>query len=344
MNIDELESVARAIVAKPKGLLAADESGPTIKKRFDSIKVESTEENRRRYRELLFTTEGIERYISGVILFDETLRQSSSTGIPFTKLLSSRGIIPGIKVDKGAKALALYPGDKITEGLDGLRDRLAEYKQFGARFAKWRAVIEIDEHDLPSAYAIRANAHALARYAALCQEAGLTPIVEPEVLMDGAHDIDRCEMITSRVLQHVFTELDAHRVVFEGMLLKPNMVIAGKKCPNRVDAQQVAEATVRCLSRYVPAAVPGIVFLSGGQSPEDATGHLNAMNAMGSHPWQLSYSYGRALQEPVLETWKGQESNVAAAQQAFFKRCRLNGLAREGTYSRVMETTEAAAQ
>lgn len=337
MNIDELESVARAIVAKPKGLLAADESGPTIKKRFDSIKVESIEENRRRYRELLFTTEGIERYISGVILFDETLRQSSSNGIPFAKLLSSRGIIPGIKVDKGAKALALYAGDKITEGLDGLRDRLAEYKQLGARFAKWRAVIEIDEHDLPSAYAIRANAHALARYAALCQEAGLTPIVEPEVLMDGAHDIDRCERVTSRVLEHVFTELDAHRVIFEGMLLKPNMVIAGKKCPNRVDAQQVAETTVRCLSRYVPAAVPGIVFLSGGQSPEDATGHLNAMNAMGSHPWQLSFSYGRALQEPVLETWKGQESNVAAAQQAFFKRCRLNGLAREGTYSRAME-------
>jgi fructose-bisphosphate aldolase class I len=218
-----------------------------------------------------------------------------------------------------------------------LRDRLAEYKQLGARFAKWRAVIEIDEHDLPSAYAIRANAHALARYAALCQEAGLTPIVEPEVLMDGAHDIDRCERVTSRVLEHVFTELDAHRVVFEGMLLKPNMVIAGKRCPNRVDAQQVAEATVRCLSRYVPAAVPGIVFLSGGQSPEDATGHLNAMNAMGSHSWQLSFSYGRALQEPVLETWKGQESNVAAAQQAFFKRCRLNGLAREGTYSRAME-------
>jgi fructose-bisphosphate aldolase class I len=342
MNIGELKSVANDIVAKPKGLLAADESGPTIKKRFDSIKVESTEENRRRYRELLFTTEGIERYISGVILYDETLRQSSGNGTPFSKLLSNRGIIPGIKVDKGAKALALYPGDKITEGLDGLRDRLAEYRQLGARFAKWRAVIEVDEHDVPSAYAVRANAHALARYAALCQEAGLTPIVEPEVLMDGAHDIDRCERVTSQVLEHVFAELDAHRVVFEGMLLKPNMVIAGKKCPARASTQQVADATVRCLSRYVPAAVPGIVFLSGGQSPEDATDHLNAMNAMGSHPWQLSFSYGRALQEPVLEAWKGQESNVPAAQQAFFKRCRLNGLAREGTYNSAMEATDSA--
>ena len=336
MNIGELKSVANDIVAKPKGLLAADESGPTIKKRFDSIKVESTEESRRRYRELLFTTEGIERYISGVILYDETLRQSSSDGTPFSNLLSSRGIIPGIKVDKGAKALALYSGDKITEGLDGLRDRLAEYRQLGARFAKWRAVIEVDEHDVPSAYAVRANAHALARYAALCQEAGLTPIVEPEVLMDGAHDIGRCEVITSRVLEQVFAELDAHRVLFEGMLLKPNMVIAGKNCTNQASTQQVAEATVRCLMRYVPAAVPGIVFLSGGQSPADATDHLNAMNAMGSHPWQLSFSYGRALQEPVLEAWKGQESNVPAAQQAFFKRCRLNGLAREGTYNSAM--------
>jgi fructose-bisphosphate aldolase, class I len=342
MNIGELKSVANDIVAKPKGLLAADESGPTIKKRFDSIKVESTEESRRRYRELLFTTEGIERYISGVILYDETLRQSSSDGTPFSNLLSSRGIIPGIKVDKGAKALALYSGDKITEGLDGLRDRLAEYRQLGARFAKWRAVIEVDEHDVPSAYAIRANAHALARYAALCQEAGLTPIVEPEVLMDRTHDIGRCEVVTSRVLEQVFAELDAHRVLFEGMLLKPNMVIAGKKCTNQASSQQVAEATVRCLMRYVPAAVPGIVFLSGGQSPADATDHLNAMNAMGSHPWQLSFSYGRALQEPVLEAWKGQESNVPAAQQAFFKRCRLNGLAREGTYNSAMEAADSA--
>ena len=337
MNIDELKSVARAIVAKQKGVLAADESSPTIKKRFDSIKVESTEENRRRYREILFTTDGIERYIGGVILFDETLRQSTRDGTPFAKLLSSRGISPGIKVDKGAKALALYPGDKVAEGLDGLRDRLAEYKQLGAQFAKWRAVIEIDEHALPSSFGIRANAHALARYAALCQEAGLVPIVEPEVLMDGAHGIERCEAVTAQVLQTVFTELDAHRVLFEGMLLKPNMVIAGKKCPRQAGVQEVAEATLRCLRRYVPAAVPGIVFLSGGQSAEDATDHLNAMNAMGPQPWQVSFSYGRALQAPVLAAWQGQEGNVAAAQQALLTRCQLNGLARDGKYARAME-------
>ena len=340
MNIDELKSVATAIVTKPKGLLAADESNPTIKKRFDSVGVESTEENRRRYRELLFVTKNIENYIGGVILFDETLRQSSSDGTPFPALLSRRGIISGIKVDKGAKPLALYPGEKVTEGLDGLRDRLAEYKQLGARFVKWRAVIEIDEHDVPSSYAIRTNAHALARYAALCQEADLVPIVEPEVLMDGAHDIGRCEAVTSQVFEKVFAHLDAHRVLLEGMLLKPNMVLAGKKCPRQPSVQEVAEATVRCLRRYVPAAVPGIVFLSGGQTPEEATAHLNAMNAMGSHPWELSFSYGRALQEPVLSAWKGKESNVEAAQRVFFKRCRLNGLAREGKYSPEMETTD----
>jgi fructose-bisphosphate aldolase, class I len=338
MNIDELKSVAQAIVAKQKGVLAADESSPTIKKRFDSISVESTEENRRRYRELLFTTEGIERYVGGVILFDETLRQSSRDGTPFAQLLSSRGIVPGIKVDKGAKALALYPGDKVAEGLDGLRERLAEYRQLGARFAKWRALIEIDERDVPSAYGIRANAHGLARYAALCQEADIVPIVEPEVLMDGAHDIARCEAVTSRVLEAVFSELDAHRIVFEGMLLKPNMVIAGMKCAQQAGVQQVAEATMRCLLRYVPAAVPGIVFLSGGQSAEDATDHLNAMNALGPHPWQVSFSYGRALQAPVLAAWKGQEGNVAAAQKALFTRCQLNGLARDGKYSRAMES------
>ena len=338
MNIDELKSVAQAIVAKQKGVLAADESSPTIKKRFDSIKLESTEENRRRYRELLFTTEGIERYIGGVILFDETLRQSSRDGTPFAKLLSSRGIVPGIKVDKGAKALALYPGDKVAEGLDGLRERLAEYQQLGAKFAKWRAVIEINERDVPTAYGIRANAHGLARYAALCQEAGIVPIVEPEVLMDGSHDIERCEAVTSQVLEAVFSELDAHRVVFEGMLLKPNMVIAGMKCAHQAGVRQVAEATIRCLTRYVPAAVPGIVFLSGGQSAEDATDHLNAMNAMGPHPWQVSFSYGRALQAPVLAAWKGQEDNVPAAQKALFTRCQLNGLARDGKYARVMES------
>jgi fructose-bisphosphate aldolase class I len=337
MNIDELNSVARAIVAKQKGVLAADESSPTIKKRFDSVKVESTEENRRRYREILFTADGIERYIGGVILFDETLRQSTRDGTPFAKLLASRGIIPGIKVDKGAKALALYPGDKVAEGLDGLRDRLAEYKQLGAKFAKFRAVIEIDEHNVPSAFGIRANAHALARYAALCQEVDIVPIVEPEVLMDGAHDIDRCERVTSQVLEAVFAELDAHRVVFDGMLLKPNMVIAGMKCPKQAGVRQVAEATIRCLRRYVPAAVPGIVFLSGGQSAEDATDHLNAMNAMGPQPWQVSFSYGRALQAPVLAAWKGQESNSAAAQRALLQRCKLNGLARDGQYARAME-------
>ena len=337
MNIDELKSVANAIVARQKGVLAADESSPTIKKRFDSVQVESTEENRRRYREILFTADGIERYIGGVILFDETLRQSTRDGTPFPKLLSSRGIIPGIKVDQGAKALALCPGDKVTEGLDGLRERLAEYKQLGAQFAKWRAVIEIDERDIPSPFGIRANAHALARYAALCQEAGLVPIVEPEVLMDGAHGIERCETVTAQVLQAVFAELDAHRVQFEGMLLKPNMVIAGKKCVRQAGVQEVAEATIRCLRRYVPAAVPGIVFLSGGQSAEDATDHLNAMNAMGPQPWQVSFSYGRALQAPVLAAWKGQEGNVAAAQQALRKRCRLNGLARDGHYARAME-------
>jgi fructose-bisphosphate aldolase class I len=337
MNIDTLKSVANAIVAKQKGVLAADESSPTIKKRFDSIKVESTEENRRRYREILFTADGIERYVGGVILYDETLRQNTRDGVPFARLLSDRGIIPGIKVDQGAKALALNPGDKVTEGLDGLRDRLAEYRQLGAQFAKWRAVIEIDKRDLPSSFGIRANAHGLARYAALCQEAGLVPIVEPEVLMDGGHGIERCEVVTAQVLEAVFAELDAHRVLFEGMLLKPNMVIAGKQCTRRAGVQEVAEATIRCLKRYVPAAVPGIVFLSGGQSAEDATDHLNAMNAMGPQPWQVSFSYGRALQAPVLETWQGREDNATAAQEALLKRCHLNGLAREGKYARAME-------
>ncbi len=337
MNIDTLKSVANAIVAQQKGVLAADESNATIKKRFDSIQVESTEESRRRYREILFTTAGIERTVGGVILYDETLRQRTRDGVPFPQLLSSRGIVPGIKVDQGAKALALHPGDKVTEGLDGLRERLAEYKQLGAQFAKWRAVIEIDERDIPSPFGIHANAHALSRYAALCQEAGLVPIVEPEVLMDGAHGIERCEAVTAQVLQAVFAELDAHRVLFEGMLLKPNMVIAGKKCPRQAGVQEVAEATLRCLRRYVPAAVPGIVFLSGGQSAEDATDHLNAMNAMGAQPWQVSFSYGRALQAPVLAAWQGQESKVAAAQKALLTRCQLNGLAREGKYARAME-------
>ena len=337
MNIDTLKAVANAIVANQKGVLAADESSPTIKKRFDSVGVESTEENRRRYREILFTTAGIERHVGGVILFDETLRQSTRDGVPFPRLLAARGIVPGIKVDKGAKALARHPGDKVTEGLDGLRERLAEYRELGAQFAKWRAVIEIDARDLPSPFGIRANAHALARYAALCQEADLVPIVEPEVLMDGAHGIERCEAVTAQVLEAVFAELDAHRVVFEGMLLKPNMVIPGKKCPRQAGAQEVAEATLRCLRRYVPAAVPGIVFLSGGQGAEEATENLNAMNATGAQPWEVSFSYGRALQAPVLAAWRGQEANVAAAQAALLKRCNLNGLARGGKYAPAME-------
>lgn len=337
MNTKELEAIANAIVADSKGVLAADESSPTIKKRFEPIGVESTEENRRRYREILFTTEGIERYIGGVILFDETLRQKTREGVPFAELLSARGIVPGIKVDKGTKALALYPGEKITEGLDGLRERLEEYRQLGARFAKWRAVIEIDEVGIPTAYGIQANAHGLARYAALCQEVGLVPIVEPEVLMDGAHGIERCEVVTAQVLEAVFSELDAHRVALEGILLKPNMVIAGKKCVQQDTAQAVAEATMRCLLRHVPAAVPGIVFLSGGQSAEVATENLNAMNEAGAYPWEVSFSYGRALQAPVLAAWKGQESNVAAAQAALLKRCKLNGLARKGIYICAME-------
>ena len=337
MNIEQLKSVAAAIVAQQKGVLAADESNPTIKKRFEPIKTESTEESRRRYREILFTADGIERYVGGVILFDETLRQSTRDGTPFPKLLASRGIIPGIKVDKGAKVLALCSDDRVTEGLDGLRERLVEYQQLGAQFAKWRAVIDIDAYDLPSAFGIRANAHALARYAALCQEVGLVPIIEPEVLMDGDHGIERCEAVTAQALEAVFAELNAHHVLFEGMLLKPNMVIAGKKCAQQASVQEVAEATLRCLKRYVPAAVPGIVFLSGGQSAEDATDHLNAMNAMGAQPWQVSFSYGRALQAPVLAAWQGQESNAAAAQKALLTRCHLNGLARDGQYARTME-------
>ncbi len=337
MNEDELKAVARAIVAGQKGVLAADESGPTIKKRLASINIESTEENRRRYRELLFTTKGIESAIGGVILYDETLRQATRDGTPFAELLTSRGIYPGIKVDQGSKPLALHDGEKVTEGLDGLRERLVEYKQLGAKFAKWRAVIEIDERRIPTRYGIQANAHALARYAALCQEAGIVPIVEPEVLMDGAHDIARCEAVTEQVLEAVFVELDAHRVLLEGMLLKPNMAIAGMKCVQQAGVEQVAAATLRCLRRHVPAAVPGIVFLSGGQSAEDATDHLNAMNLMGPHPWQVSFSYGRALQAPVLSAWKGQESNAMAAQEAFSERCRLNGLARAGKYARTME-------
>ncbi|MBF8257725.1 MAG: fructose-bisphosphate aldolase [Actinobacteria bacterium] len=332
----ELESVARSLVEPGKGILAADESAPTIEKRFRTIGLPSTEENRRSYRELLFTTPGIQEFISGVILFDETLRQKSRNGAPFPEVLSRQGMIPGIKVDLGARPLAGFPGEKMTEGLDGLRERLAEYRGLGARFAKWRAVIEIGE-GIPTAYCIEANAHALARYAALCQEAGLVPIVEPEVLMDGPHTIGRCEEATAATLGRVFSELASHRVELEGMLLKPNMVLPGKECPEQAGTAEVASATVRCLSRTVPAAVPGIVFLSGGQTAERATEHLSAMNALGKHPWELSFSYGRALQDPVLKTWKGDAANVPAAMRAFLHRSRCNGAARYGRYTKEME-------
>jgi fructose-bisphosphate aldolase class I len=298
-----LEGTAQAMVAPGKGILAADESSPTIKKRFDSIGVESTEANRRAYRDMLFTTPGINEFVSGVILFDETLRQSSSDGTPFPKLLNDLGIIPGIKVDKGAKPMAAFDGEKITEGLDGLRDRLAEYRDLGARFTKWRAVITIGD-GLPTDYNIEANAHALARYAALSQEAGLVPIVEPEVLMDADNTIERCEEVTEQVLRVVFDQLGRHRVHLEGINLKPNMVVSGKGCPVQAGVQEVAEATVRVLEATVPAAVPGIVFLSGGQSARDATAHLNAMNALGDHPWELSFSYGRALQQHLAQRFQ----------------------------------------
>jgi fructose-bisphosphate aldolase class I len=336
-----LEETARALVAPGKGILAADESDGTIKKRFDSIGIESTEESRRAYRDMLFTTDGAADHVSGVILFDETIRQSSADGTPFPKLLESEGVIPGIKVDKGAKDLANAPGEKVTEGLDGLRDRLAEYRGLGARFTKWRAVITIGG-GIPSEYCIWTNAHALARYAALSQEAGLVPIVEPEVLMDGDHSIETSFDVTSRTLHAVFTELRDQRVHFEQMLLKPNMVLSGYEASQRAGVQEVAETTVRCFRRHVPAAVPGVVFLSGGQTDEDATAHLNAMNAMGPHPWELSFSYGRALQAPALKAWAGEAANVAAGQAAYLHRARLNGLARSGSYSPEMETKVAA--
>ncbi len=340
MPAGDLESVARSLVAPGKGILAADESAPTIEKRFKTISVSSTEENRRAYRELLFTTAGASEFISGVILFDETIRQKAANGTAFTDVLSRQGILPGIKVDLGAKALAGYPGEKITEGLDGLRERLAEYRSMGARFAKWRAVIAIGD-GIPTAYCLKANTHALARYAALCQEAGLVPIVEPEVLMDGAHSIERCEEVTTATLSLVFSELIEHRVALEGTLLKPNMVLSGKENARQAGVSEVAEATVRCLRRVVPSAVPGIVFLSGGQTPEQATEHLSAMNALGRYPWELSFSYGRALQDPVLKAWKGNTANVPDAQGAFYRRAMCNGAARHGRYTKDMEKSPA---
>ena len=332
----DLASIAQAMAAPGKGILAADESGPTIKKRFDLINTESTEENRRTYREMLFTTSGTADYISGVILFDETIRQATADGTSFPEYLTEMGIIPGIKVDKGAKALAGFPGETVTEGLDGLRERLAEYYGLGARFAKWRAVITIGD-GIPSDFCMQANAHALARYAALCQEAGLVPIVEPEVLMDGAHDLARCEAVTASCLDKVFAELAAHRVELSGIILKPNMVISGTDCEKRAGVQQVAEATVRCLTAHVPAEVPGIAFLSGGQTAEEATAHLGAMNELGKHPWQLTFSYGRALQAPALSAWQGEAAKYQAGQQAFIKRARLNSLAQQGSYRADLE-------
>jgi len=341
MDLEDLRSTAKELVAEGKGILAADESSGTIEKRFSSIEVESTEENRRAYRDLLFTTPGASEFISGVILFDETLRQSSADGTPFAELLSNQGIVPGIKVDKGAKPLAGAPGETVTEGLDGLREHLAEYGQLGARFSKWRAVIEIGD-ETPSDYGISVNAHALARYAALSQEAGIVPIVEPEVLMDGDHTIERCYEATARTLKAVFGELFDQRVELEGMLLKPNMVLSGKDASEQASVEQVAAATLRCFRETVPAAVPGIVFLSGGQTDELATAHLNAMNAHGDHPWELSFSYGRALQAPALKAWGGETGNVEAAQQAFLRRAKLNGAARSGLYAPEMETAGVA--
>ncbi|MDX1577649.1 MAG: class I fructose-bisphosphate aldolase [Gemmatimonadota bacterium] len=341
----QLVEVAQAMGAEGKGILAADESTGTIKKRFDSIDVESTETTRRDYRETLFrTTEALREHISGVILFDETLRQSAADGTPLVQLISDAGSIPGIKIDKGAKPLAGAPGEKVTEGLDGLRDRLAEYYELGARFTKWRAVIDIGrggDRSMPSAYCIRANAHALARMAALSQEQNLVPIVEPEVLMDGDHDIDRCFEVTEWTLQEVYAALYEQRVLLEGSVLKPNMVLSGKQCDEQAGVEEVAEKTVRCLKRGVPAAVPTIVFLSGGQSDVEATAHLNAMNAGYDLPWNLSFSYGRALQAAPLQAWSGKDDNRPAAQAAFAHRARMNGLATLGEWSMDLEQEAA---
>jgi len=333
MTTASLSQTAQALVADGRGILAADESSPTIKKRFDSIGVESNEENRRVYRDMLFSTPEVGRYISGVILFDETLRQSGADGTPLVKLIEIGGMIPGIKVDKGAKDLAGFPGEKVTEGLDGLRDRCNEYAGLGARFAKWRAVYTIGK-DIPSAACMMANAHGLARYAAISQEAGLVPIVEPEVLMDGHHTIDDCEAVTEEALRIVFAELSVQEIELEGMLLKPNMVMSGKDCPEQAGVEEVAKRTLRCLKRSVPAAVPGIVFLSGGQSDEVATLHLNAMNKLVENPpWKLSFSFGRALQAAPLKTWGGQAENLPAAQEVLFARAKANSEATLGTYA-----------
>ncbi|HVI02685.1 MAG TPA: class I fructose-bisphosphate aldolase [Enhygromyxa sp.] len=339
MTAQILETTARALVAAGKGILAADESQPTIAKRFVSIGIENTEEARRSYRDMLFSTVGAEEFISGVILYEETLGQKASDGTPFPQALAARGIIPGIKVDTGAKPLALHPTELITEGLDGLRGRLEKYREQGARFAKWRAVITIGAN-IPSRACINANANALARYAALCQEVGLVPIVEPEVLMDGDHTIDRCEDVTTWTLHEVFDALYQQDILLEGMLLKPNMVISGMKCPQQASVQEVADRTVRCLLRTVPAAVPGIVFLSGGQDDVVATAHLDAMNRSDRElPWALSFSYGRALQAPALKAWGGKTENVGAGQRAFYTRAKANSAASTGRWDQGLEKT-----
>jgi len=341
MDYAELARIAHAMVAEGKGLLAADESSSTIKKRFDAIGVASTEENRRDYREMLFrTTAAMKNRISGVILYDETIRQKAKDGTPLVKLIEAAGAIPGIKVDMGAKPLALCPGETITEGLDGLRERFVEYHALGARFAKWRAVIDISS-TIPTYTGISTNAQALARYAALAQENGIVPIVEPEVLMDGGHDIDTCARVTEWVLKEVFRALFEQRVMLEGMVLKPNMIIAGKKSPKQAGVAEVAEKTVAILKRCVPPAVPGIAFLSGGQSDEEATAHLNAINAAHNLPWPLTFSYGRALQHAPQVAWKGKSENVPAAQRAFAHRAEMNGLAAVGKWKPDLEKTAA---
>lgn len=341
MNLDVLNTIARRMVEPGKGILAADESTPTMGKRMKAIGVENTEDNRRDYRELMFRTDAaMTNHISGVILFDETLRQNAADGTPLVKVIEQSGAVPGIKVDMGAKPLAGHDGETVTEGLDGLRDRLQEYHGLGARFAKWRAVINIDE-TAPTWGAVKANAHALARYAALCQENGLVPIVEPEVLMDGDHDIGECEDVTRWVLNTTFTELNDAGVALEGMVLKPNMVISGKGCDEQAGVDEVAERTVKTLKACVPAAVPGIAFLSGGQSDEDATAHLDAMNKIGNLPWALTFSYGRALQAAPQKAWSGKAENVKAAQDAFLKRAKMNGLASLGQWKKELEEVHA---
>ena len=341
MNLDQLNKTAEAMVRPGKGILAADESSSTIKKRFDAIGVDSTADNRRDYRELLFrSTDAMRNYISGVILFDETIRQAAKDGTPLVKIIADTGAIPGIKVDAGAKPLPFSPGETVTEGLDGLRERLKEYYGLGARFAKWRAVIDIGERK-PSYAAILANAHALARYAALCQEADIVPIVEPEVLMDGGHDIQTCAQVTEWVLKEVYQQLYYQNVVLEGTVLKPNMVVPGNKSEKRASVDEVAERTIQVLKRCVPAAVPGIAFLSGGQSDEEATAHLNAMNRIGGLPWKLTFSYGRALQAAPQKAWSGKNENVAAAQRAFSHRAKMNGLAALGQWQNELEKKAA---